>query len=83
MKNLYNQNKSQMTISLNSHYSVVFRNNWDASQFWTMAFQICLSNGKWLVNAFTYASSEPYEYLVLDHYSSTLQNTNGRDQYFI
>ena len=37
VQNLYNKNKSQRTISLNSHYSVVFRNSRDASQFRTMA----------------------------------------------
>ena len=45
---VYNQGKSQRSISLNSHYSVVFRNNRDASQFRTMAYQICPNNGKWL-----------------------------------
>ena len=71
VQNVYNQGKSQRTISLNSHYSVVFRNSQDASQFRTMAYQICPSNGKWLVNAFTYATSKPYGYLVLDHHPST------------
>ena len=71
MQNVYNQGKSQRTISLNSHYSVVFRNGLDASQFRTMAYQICPSNGHWLVNAFTDATSKPYEYLVLHHHPST------------
>ena len=71
VQNVYNQGKSQRTISLNSHYSVVFRNGRDASQFRTMAFQICPSDGKWLVEAFTDATSKPYGYLVLDHHPST------------
>ena len=37
MQNEYNQGKSQKTILLNWHYSVVFRNGRDASQFRTMA----------------------------------------------
>ena len=53
VQKVYNQGKSQRTISLNSHYSVVFRNGRDASQFRTMAYQICPSNGHWLVDAFT------------------------------
>ena len=46
VQNLYNQCKSQRTISLNSHYNMVFLNGRDASQFRTMAYQICPSNGK-------------------------------------
>ena len=38
VQNVYNQGKRQRTISLNSHYSVVFRNGWDASQLRTMAY---------------------------------------------
>ena len=71
VQNVYNQGKSQRTISLNSHYSMVFRNGRDASQFRTMAYQICPSDGQWLVDAFTDATLKPYGYLVLDHYPST------------
>ena len=74
MQNVYNQGKSRRTISLNSHYSVVFRNCRDASQFRTMAYQICYRDGQWLVDAFTDATSEPYGYLVLDNYPSTPEN---------
>ena len=38
VQNVYNQGKSQITISLNSHYSVVFRNGRDASQFRTITY---------------------------------------------
>ena len=71
VQNMYNQGKSQRTISLNSHYSVVFRNSRDASQFRKMAYKICPCNGHWLVDAFTDATSKPYGYLVLDHNPST------------
>ena len=71
VQNLYNQGKSQRTISLNSDYNVVFRNGRDASQFQTMAYQICPSNGHLLVDAFTDATFKPYGYLVLDHHPST------------
>ena len=69
--NVYNQRNSQRTISLNSHYSVVFCNGQDASQFRTMAYKIYSSDGKWLVDSFTDASFKPYGYLVLDHKPST------------
>ena len=53
VQNVYNHGNSQRTISLNSHYSVVFRNGRDASQFRTMAYQICPHDDKWLVDSFT------------------------------
>ena len=71
VQNVYNQGKSQKTISLNSHYNVVFSNGRDASQFRTMAYQICPNVGQWLVYSFTDATSKPYGYLVLDHHPST------------
>ena len=71
MQNGYNPGKSQRTILLNSHYSVVFRNGRDASQFRTMAYQICPNDGLWLVNAFTDATFKPNGYLVLNNHPST------------
>ena len=50
---------------------MVFRNKRDASQFRTMAYQICPNDEKWLVDSFTNAIFKPYGYLVLDHHSST------------
>ena len=71
VQHVYNKGKSQRTISLNSHYSVVFCNGRDASQFRTMAYQICPNNSKWLFDSFTGATCKPYGYLVLDHHPST------------
>ena len=71
VQNVYNLGKSQRTISLNSHYSVVFCKNRDASQFSTMAYIICPNENKWLVNYFTNATSKPSGYLILDHHPST------------
>ena len=59
LQNVYNQGKSQRTISLNSHNSVVFRNAWDASQVRIMAYQKCTNYGKWLVDSFPDATSKP------------------------
>ena len=71
VQNVYNQCKSQSTISLNSHYSVAFCNGRDASQFRTMEYQICPNDGKLFVDSFTDATLKPYKYLVLDHHPST------------
>ena len=39
--------------------------------FRTMPYQICPTDGKWLIDSFTDAISKPYGYLVLDHHPST------------
>ena len=38
VQNVYNQGKSQRTISLSSHYNVVFRTGRDSSQFRTITY---------------------------------------------
>ena len=40
VQNVYNKSKSQRTVSLNTHYNVVFRNERDASQFRSIAYQM-------------------------------------------
>ena len=75
VQNVYNQGKSQRTISLNSHYSVVFRNGRVASQFRTMAYQICPNNSKWLINSFTNA---PANLMDTWFWTTTPQHLNTR-----
>ena len=64
---LFDQGKSSRTVSLNSHYAVVFRNLRDQSQFRTMARQLLPNNSQWLVDAFTDATKRPYGYFVIDN----------------
>ena len=71
VQNVFNQGKSQKTISLNSYYSVVFLNGRDALQFRTIAYQICPNYIKWLVDSFTDAISKPFGYLVLEDHPFT------------
>ena len=44
VQNIFDQGKSSRTVSLNSHYTVVFPNLRDQSQFRTMARQILPKN---------------------------------------
>ena len=67
VQNMFDQGKSSRTVSLNSHYTVVFRNLRDQSQFRTMAHQLLPKNSQWLVEAFTEATERPYGYLVIDN----------------
>ena len=71
VQNVFNQSKSQRTVSLNSHYNVVFRNRRDASQFRTLAYQMCPDNARWLLDAFKCATRKPQGYLILDHHPLT------------
>lgn len=68
VQNMFDQGKSSRTVSLNSHYNVVFRNLRDVSQFRTMASQLMPNNPGWLMEAFTDATREPYGYLVIDNH---------------
>ena len=56
VKIVHNQSKPQSKISLNSQYSVGFFNVRNASQFRTMAYQICPNNGEWVVDSCTDAT---------------------------
>ena len=67
VQNMFDQGKSSRTVSLNSHYTVVFRNLRDQSQFRTMAHQLLPKNSQWLVEAFTEATERPYGYLVINN----------------
>ena len=67
VQNMFDQGKSSRTVSLNSHYTVVFRNLRDMSQFRTMAGQLLPKKSQWLIDAFANATERPYGYLVVDN----------------
>ena len=71
LQNIYNAGASQRTVSLNTHYNVVFRNVRDASQFRTLAHQMHPGNAKWLLASYDNATCRPYGYLVLDHHPTS------------
>ena len=68
VQNVYNKTRNQRTVSLNTHYNVVFRNEREASQFRAFAYQMHPNDAKWLLDAFEVAIKEPFRYLVLDHH---------------
>jgi len=71
VQNVYNKGRSQRTVSLNTHYNIVFRNERDASQFRSLASQMQPHDARWLIDAFEDATKEPYGYLVLDHHPTS------------
>ena len=71
VQNVYNKTRNQRTVSLNTHYIVVFRNERDASQFRALAYHIHPIDTKWLLDAFEDATKEPFGYLIHDNHPTS------------
>ena len=54
------------TLSLNSHYLVLFKNARDASQVANLARQMYSGKSAYMIEAFKNATSAPYGYLLID-----------------
>jgi hypothetical protein len=65
-QNLFFNSKHNRTMSLNSHYIVVFKNPRDALQIATLARQMYPGKSKFLVEAYKNATEKPFGYLMLD-----------------
>jgi hypothetical protein len=66
VQNLFNQDTSMRTISLNTHYMVLFKNPRDATQIRTLGQQMFPECPRMLVDAYRDATSKPYGYLLLN-----------------
>ena len=53
-------------MSLNSHYTVLFKNARDATQVANLARQMYLSKSKFMIEAFKNATSAPCGYLLIN-----------------
>lgn len=82
VQNLFGKNKEQRTISLNSHYLVVFKNPRDASQITHLAKQMYPGSIKYLQEAFKDATAQPHGYLVIDLTQSTPDHLRLRTNIF-
>ena len=71
VQNVYNISKSQRTVSLNTHYDVVFGNESDASQFCLLAYQMQSGGARWLLDVFNDDTNRPFGYIVLDHHPTS------------
>ena len=70
-QNLFPPGKLPRTISLNSHYMVIFRNPRDSLGISTLAKQMFPKNTNYLMEAFDDATSKPYGYLMIDCHQLT------------
>ena len=66
VQNLFGKNKEQRTISLNSHYLVIFQSPRDASEITHLAQQMYPGKLKYLQEAFKDATSAAHGYLLCD-----------------
>jgi hypothetical protein len=66
VQNLFHQGKIMRTISLNTHYFVLFKNPRDGNQIRFFGNQIFPGHMKFLVDAYKQATLKPHGYLLLD-----------------
>jgi hypothetical protein len=77
-QNLFPPGKQSRTISLNSHYMIVFKNLRDSLGISNLARQMYPNNTKYLLESFQDATKKPYGYLLLDLHQLTPENMRLR-----
>jgi hypothetical protein len=70
------------TVSLNSHYLVLFKNPRDKLQIRNLAAQMHPNNAKFLVSSYEDATNVPYGYLVVDLRPETPEQLRIRTDVF-
>jgi len=71
VQNLFDKGKAHRTISLNSHYIVLFKNPRDQGQVRSLAQQVYPNQVKFFINAFQDATQRDHGYLLLDLHPQT------------
>lgn len=71
VQNLFCKNQVFRTLSLNSQYMVIMKNERDKNQISTLATQISPKNGAYVVQAYKEATKYPYSYLFIDYHQQT------------
>jgi Cdc6-like AAA superfamily ATPase len=65
-QNLFYKDKSFRTMSLNSHYIVIMKNDRDKMQTSILGRQFSPGNSKFISDCYTDATKKPFNYLLLD-----------------
>lgn len=65
-QNFFSKAKYTRSISLNSHYIILFKNPRDQTQIYTIARQMYPNKSSFIIEAFKDATSTPHGYLFLD-----------------
>ena len=82
VQNLFHQAKSMRTISLNSHYMVLFKNPRDRGQIRVLGSQVYPGHASFLAAAFNDATKQQYSYLVLDFHPNSADELRVRTGIF-
>ena len=77
-QNLFPPGRQSRTISLNSHYMIVFKNPRDSLGISTLACQMYPHSTNFLLQSFQDATKRPYGYLLLDLHQLTPENMRLR-----
>ena len=65
-QNAFSPGKKYCTISLNTHYFILFKNRRDESQIQRLGRQIFPRNLKYFMNSYEKATEKSYRYLLID-----------------
>ena len=82
VQNFFNKNKHQRTITLNSHYLVLFKNPRDKAQISHLAKQMYPGNTAFVQEAFKQATERPFGYLLFDLRQETPDHLRLRSTIF-
>ena len=82
LQNMYYKGKETRTMSLNTHYMVLFKNPRDSQQVSVLARQMFPRNTQYFLNSFEEATSIPFGYLVIDLKQMTPDNARLRRHVF-
>jgi hypothetical protein len=81
-QNLFNKNKNNRNISINSDYMVLFKNPRDSSQIVNLGRQMCPGRSSYFREAFAEATCRPHTYMLLDFVPTTPDDLRLRAEVF-
>ena len=79
---LFFQSKQYRTMSINSHYLVLFKSPRENRQIQTLASQVSPKRASFLVDAITRATRQPFSYVVLDFKQNQSDSCRVRSNLF-
>ena len=82
VQNIFDKGKFHRTISLNSHYLVLFKNPRDQAQVRTLAQQIFPNKVKYFMKAFQNATEKSHGYLLVDLHPLSPEEIRLRSRIF-
>jgi hypothetical protein len=81
-QNLFVQGRQMWSVSLNTHYLVIFKNPRDNAQFACLSRQMYQNKQKYVVECFEDATHVPFGYLFIDLKQTTKDELRIRSKIF-